>query len=389
MRKPRKNYTPSEKVAILRRHLIDRVAVSDLCDEYQLQPALFYTWQKHLLRERHCRLRAQERESRGRIPTHHRRAARQAPAQERSRRRTHGRTRPTKKRAWGALTKAWVPHDIRDAVVDYVRHWSERTEIPVRRFITWLGIAQSKFHDWRERYGLANEHNALVPRDWWLEEWEKQAILAFHADHLLDGYRRLAFMMLDADVVAVSPSSVYRVLRDAGLMKRHNIKSSLKGKGFDQPLKPHEHWHVDFAYLNIAGTFFFLCTLLDGYSRSIVHWEIRPNMTRGRRRDDHPAGTRKFPDARPRIISDNGPQFISPGFQGVHPDLRNDSCEDVTILSAKQRQDRTLAPFGEIRVYPPRHTPVAGGRAAARGGLRAALQRGTASQCDRLRDPCR
>ena len=46
MRKPRKNYTPVEKVAILRRHLIDRVPVSDLCDEYQLQPTLFYTWQK-------------------------------------------------------------------------------------------------------------------------------------------------------------------------------------------------------------------------------------------------------------------------------------------------------------------------------------------------------
>jgi transposase len=46
MRKPRKNYTPAEKVAILRRHLIDRVAVSDLCDEYQLQPTVFYAWQK-------------------------------------------------------------------------------------------------------------------------------------------------------------------------------------------------------------------------------------------------------------------------------------------------------------------------------------------------------
>ena len=46
MRKPRKNYTPSEKVAILRRHLIDRVPVSDLCDEYQLQPTLFSAWQK-------------------------------------------------------------------------------------------------------------------------------------------------------------------------------------------------------------------------------------------------------------------------------------------------------------------------------------------------------
>ena len=43
MRTPRKNYTPPEKVAILRRHLIDKVPVSDLCDEYQLQPAL-RTW---------------------------------------------------------------------------------------------------------------------------------------------------------------------------------------------------------------------------------------------------------------------------------------------------------------------------------------------------------
>ena len=46
MRKSRKNYTPVEKVAILRRHLIDQVPVSDRCDEYQLQPTLFYAWQK-------------------------------------------------------------------------------------------------------------------------------------------------------------------------------------------------------------------------------------------------------------------------------------------------------------------------------------------------------
>jgi len=46
MRKPRKDYTPVEKVAILRRHLIDHVAVSDICDEHRLSPALFYLWQK-------------------------------------------------------------------------------------------------------------------------------------------------------------------------------------------------------------------------------------------------------------------------------------------------------------------------------------------------------
>lgn len=46
MRKKRHNYTPEEKVMILKRHLVDHVAVSDLCDEYQLQPTIFYGWQK-------------------------------------------------------------------------------------------------------------------------------------------------------------------------------------------------------------------------------------------------------------------------------------------------------------------------------------------------------
>jgi transposase-like protein len=46
MRKPRKNYTPVEKVSILRSHLIDHVPVSDLCDKHQLSPTLFYQWQK-------------------------------------------------------------------------------------------------------------------------------------------------------------------------------------------------------------------------------------------------------------------------------------------------------------------------------------------------------
>ena len=51
MRKPRKNYTPPEKVAILRRPLIDHVPVSDLCDEYQLSPTLFYAWQKRFFED--------------------------------------------------------------------------------------------------------------------------------------------------------------------------------------------------------------------------------------------------------------------------------------------------------------------------------------------------
>ena len=46
MNKPRKHYTAVEKVAILRHHLIERVPVSDVCDQYKIQPSMFYNWQK-------------------------------------------------------------------------------------------------------------------------------------------------------------------------------------------------------------------------------------------------------------------------------------------------------------------------------------------------------
>jgi transposase-like protein len=88
-----------------------------------------------------------------------------------------------------------------------------------------------------------------------------------------------------------------------------------KGTGFVQPLKAHQEWHVDVSYLNIAGTFYYLCSLLDGYSRFIVHWEIRESMTEADVTTILQRAREKFPDARPRIISDNGPQFIAKDFK--------------------------------------------------------------------------
>jgi transposase InsO family protein len=208
-----------------------------------------------------------------------------------------------------------VPHDTRDAIVDFVRDWSQRTEIGATRMVTWIGIASSKYHDWQGRYGQINEHNALVPRDHWLEEEEKRAILAFQRTYPLEGYRRLAFMMLDRDLVAVSPSSVYRVLKEAGAIRRWNRKPSKKGTGFVQPLRPHEHWHVDVSYINVCGTFYYLCTILDGCSRYVVHWEIREAMTEMDVEQIVQRACEKFPGVTPRIISDNGPQFMAKDFK--------------------------------------------------------------------------
>ena len=195
--------------------------------------------------------------------------------------------------------------------MDFVQRWSDRTEIGAGRFIEWLGVRASKFYDWRERYGKANEHNGWVPRDFWLEEWEKMEIVNFHLKNPLEGYRRLTFMMLDANIVAVSPSSVWRVLSQAGLLSKWKGKPSKKGRGFEQPLAAHQHWHIDVSYLNICGTFYYLCGILDGYSRVLVHWDLRASMTEADVEIILQKARELYPNAKPRIISDNGPQFIA------------------------------------------------------------------------------
>lgn len=213
------------------------------------------------------------------------------------------------------MKSSWVEPDVRDQVVDYVRYWSDKTGIKATIMIRWIGIHRSKYYDWFNRYGRVNEHNSWIPRDFWLTSHEKQAIIDYYHDNPLEGYRRLTYMMIDSDIVAASPSSVYRVLTNAGLLNRWNHKQSKKGTGFIQPLKAHEHWHIDVSYINICGTFYYLCSILDGYSRYIVHWEIRESMKETDVEIILQRALEKFPDAKPRIISDNGPQFIAKDFR--------------------------------------------------------------------------
>lgn len=205
--------------------------------------------------------------------------------------------------------------DVRDQVVDFIRTWSEKTGLPIERLLSWLELSVGKFYDWRQRYGRTNQHNGWVPRDFWLTEEEKQAILDFQASYPLEGYRRLTYMMIDADVAAVSPSSVFRVLHAAGRLRPWSQKTSRKGTGFEQPLAPHEHWHVDIAHINLHGTFYYLCAVLDGASRYMVDWSLRESMREPDVEVLLQRAKEKFPGARPRIISDNGPQFIAKDFK--------------------------------------------------------------------------
>jgi hypothetical protein len=108
-----------------------------------------------------------------------------------------------------------VPPDVRDAVVDFVRAFTERTELATHWVLAQLTVAPTQFYRWTARYGRVNTHNGQTPRDHWLTPEERAAILGYHDTHAPEGYRRMTFMMLDADIVAVSPATVYRVLKAA------------------------------------------------------------------------------------------------------------------------------------------------------------------------------
>lgn len=186
-----------------------------------------------------------------------------------------------------------------------------------------IGIQRSKYYDWRNRLGVENNHNGKLPKQHWLTPDEKNAIIEYaqkyihsHQYYLQDGYRRITYLGIDENVFACSPSSVYRVLSKAGLLSKwKNRKNSNKGKGYNQPLEAFKEWHTDIKYINFRGAFLFFISIMDGYSRYIVHHELRTSMTELDVEIVLQRAMEKYPDKKPKLITDNGSQYISKDFQ--------------------------------------------------------------------------
>jgi transposase InsO family protein len=80
-------------------------------------------------------------------------------------------------------------------------------------------------------------------------------------------------------------------------------------------LEPHEHWHIDFAYLKLGNRFYFFVSVLDGCSRAILSWDINETMTEADAEIVLQRARENYPEAKPRIISDNGSQFVAKEFK--------------------------------------------------------------------------
>jgi transposase InsO family protein len=145
---------------------------------------------------------------------------------------------------------------------------------------------------------------------------EIAAIAAYCSENQLKGYRMLCWEMVDKNIAFVSSGSVYNVIKRHNLDKKWAEAVELSKHGFDQPQAVHEQWHVDFSYIRIGGVFYYFLSILDGFSRRILTWRLCQDM-KGVNAELLLAEAKElYPEAKsPRIISDNGSQFISKDFE--------------------------------------------------------------------------
>jgi len=219
----------------------------------------------------------------------------------------------------------------------------ERTGISTKKLLMYGRIPRGKFYDWRRRYGVKNQHNGKIPRSGWLLEEERRAIIRYARANIEEGYRRLTYRMIDDDIAYASPSSVYRVLRAAGLSSRFNaLAPTGKGRGYIQPEACHKEWHIDISHINVCGTFMFLIAIIDGYSRYIVHHDLRGSMEEKDVELVVEEAHERYPDEHPRLISDRGGQFIAKDFKEY---LRNIGLKQVFISAGYPQSNGKLERF--------------------------------------------
>jgi len=202
----------------------------------------------------------------------------------------------------------------------------EKSELGVNATLKELGIHKSTFYEWYNAYlehgydGLANK--PCVRKQYWnqIPEEEKQLILETALDYPERSSREIACLFTDIHKRFVSESSVYRILKDKGLITTPAfmmIKAADEYK--DKTHRVNEMWQTDFTYFKIPGWgWYYLSTVLDDYSRFIVHWQLCKSMKSDDVMDTINEAMLKAnlkPGEKPKLLSDNGSCYIANDFK--------------------------------------------------------------------------
>lgn len=197
-----------------------------------------------------------------------------------------------------------------------------RSEIGVKRTLESFGIQRSTFYKWYQNY-LKNGYNGLkqgsrTSRRQWnsIPEEQKDLVVEVALEHTELSSRELAHKITDEQGVFISESSVYRILKQRDLIPAPNhFLLSAANEFKDKTQLVHQMWQTDFTYFKIVGWgWYYLSTVLDDYSRYIIHWELCNSMNAEdvKRTVNTAIEKAKLKSkAKPKLLSDNGPCYIS------------------------------------------------------------------------------
>jgi putative transposase len=202
----------------------------------------------------------------------------------------------------------------------------EGSDLGVKRTLGQLGINRSTFYNWYKAY-VDHGVEGLKPKiperkTFWnkIPDQERNQVIEVALDKPELSPRELAYHITDTQGWFISESSVYRILKDRGLITSPAwIIMAASDEFKDKPSYVHQQWQTDFTYFKIIGWgWYYLATVMDDYSRYIISWELCKNMeTEDAKRVVGSAleiaGLAS--KQRPRLLTDNGSCYISSAFK--------------------------------------------------------------------------
>lgn len=197
-----------------------------------------------------------------------------------------------------------------------------QSELGVKKTLQELGISKSTFYKWYSKYldqgydGLLSKKKASN-RQWnSIPQQQKDLVVEIALERTDLSSRELAHHITDEQQVFVSESSVYRILKERGLLSAPtHILIAASDQFKDKTAFVHQMWQTDFTYFKVVGWgYYYLSTILDDYSRYIIHWELCSSMKADDVKRTVELAIKKArikTKAKPKLLSDNGACYIS------------------------------------------------------------------------------
>jgi putative transposase len=236
-----------------------------------------------------------------------------------------------------------------------VEQTKARSGWSARRTLQALGIARGTYYRWRKEAAWTKAPRVAASPLQLFEALpeEREVVLDYARKHVTIRHRELAWRMVDDDVVYLSPSTVYRILREADLVCRGRGRVKRYREEHEKASRPNQRWGTDLMYVKIGGVDYFYLGFIDEYSRYIVDWELLSGMDGLSVSVAGQAALETLPRneqgellEKPEIRSDNGSCYISKEFHGVlnhygltHVKIRPHCPEENGIM---ERSNRTV-----------------------------------------------